>query len=257
MSIVLHSSLLQHHDKVLHKDSSLILNSHSVLCLSNNPIKYVNSIQDIPLQHIHQVQYAEDATMVRLYFSNQWIVSTRNTIDAKESQYASSSSFDTLFWDIWPQYSYSLDNLHKDSTYFFLLIHPSHIHVLHHSSKKLILIDIHSQVTHLSLPQYPFHSPDIVTLDSYTPLQSKRGLLFLAPTTKYLLDFTHFSALKKLRGRTPSLLFRFLQLYKQPKRQSAFVKAFPHHSYHTAHQILIKKLIPKHHSPHHLLNLLN
>ena len=258
MSTVLHSNLIHHHSKFLHKDSQLILQHDTVLCLSNNPIKYVTSIHQVPLQEIHQIQYAEDATLVRLYHDNiQWIVSTRNTIDAKESHFASSKSFDTLFWDIWSTHNFSLLSLDNSSTYFFLLIHPSHQHVLKHSHKKLILVDVLSQKPSSYIHEYHFHSPEVTTLEDYTDRTDKRGLLFLSSDTKYLLDFTHFKELKSLRGHTPSLLYRFLQLYKQPSRQAKFVKAFPHHSYQTAHQILITKLNPKHHSPRHLLNLLS
>lgn len=258
MSAVLHSNLIHHHSKFLHKDSQFILQDDTVLCLSNNPIQYVNSILEVPLQDIHQVQYAEDATLVRLYHDSiQWIVSTRNTIDAKESHFASSKSFDTLFWDIWSTFNFSLNSLDVHSTYFFLLIHPDHQHVLKHSKKQLILIDVLSQKPSSYIHEYPFHSPIITSLDDYTERTDKRGLLFLSSTTKYLLDFTHFTQLKSLRGRTPSLLYRFLQLYKQPNRQAAFIKAFPHHSYSTAHSILISKVNPKKHSPKHLLNLLS
>lgn len=258
MSTILHSNLIHHHSKFLHKDSQLILQDNTVLCLSNNPIQYVTSIDQVPLQDIHQVQYAEDATLVRLYHDSiQWIVSTRNTIDAKESHFASTKSFDTLFWDIWNTYKFSLTSLHKDSTYFFLLIHPLHQHVLRHSHKKLILVDVLSQKPSSYIHSYHFHCPVITSLENYTERKDKRGLLFLSSHTKYLLDFTHFTQLKSLRGRTPSLLFRFLQLYKQPQRQAAFVHAFPHHSYQTAHHILVQKVNPKKHSPRHLLNLLS
>ena len=258
MTSIIHSSLQQHHNKFLHKDSTLILDqSHNVLCLHNNPIQYIHSIDQVPLHQVQSIQYAEDATLLRLYHDHtHWITSTRHTIDAQESHYASKHSFDSLFWDVWNTHQWNTDILHKHHTYFFLLIHPQHQHIIKHTHKKLILIDIQSQHPDHHIHQYPFHSPQEVSLDSYQELSHKRGLIFLTPSIKYLLDFPLFTAHKKLRGNTPSLLFRFLQLYKQPSKQAAFVAAFPHFSYTKADSFLRTRLDPKKHSPKHLMNLL-
>ena len=264
------STFPEHSDKILQHSSSLIFSKdHSVLCHSSKPIVYINSLLDLPLQLIHSVEYADDATLVRLYFSHKWYTSTNHTIDARESFFSSQISFDSLFWDVFPPRTLPL--LDTNSTYVFLLKHPKHHYILPHSSKSLTLIDIigpSNDPLDFHLPPFitnnlDLHPSPLLFIQSIPHRSDKRGLLFHSHSHKFLFSFPSFTSLQSLRGRTPSLLLRFCQLFFKPSLKKLFLDAFCKHNLHLflhadkiLHNLLLLKKFSKKSSPKHLFNLL-
>jgi hypothetical protein len=258
----------------------LVHKNNLVLCYSPKPLKYIQDIQELPLQDVLSIEYAEDATLIRLFHvDGTWYTSTINVPDATNSYYNSHKSFDTLFWEIFD--TTHLKILKLDSTYVFLLKHTSHTHVIQHKTNQLLLIEIISPTNIPHTDELPFHGTHHITtqfqniqdkqlfIQNINVLTHKRGLLFLTHQFKYLLDFTHFKVLKQLRGKTPSLLSRYCQLYFKPQQKQLFLETFCStnlHFYNHAHKILQnhynnlpphKQKIFKKSTYTHLLNILS
>ena len=237
-SLKIESYLREHKDKFLHKKSALIFtNNLDIVCFASKPIVYVNSIDELPLNDINSIEYAEDATLIRLYYSNdKWYTSTRGTVDARESKFGCKYSFDELFWDIFDKETLPL--LDTDSTYCFLLKHPEHRFILQHTNKMLMLVEVICKNPTIGEMELPFQGVNTITthfqlienkkdyIENIVKRIDKRGLLFIADEKKYLLNFESFLELQRIRGKSSSLLKRYCELYFRPKKRQEFLDNF-------------------------------
>jgi hypothetical protein len=226
----------------LYRKTTDILNENKrIVCHASKPIEYIDSIEELDLDCVDTIEYAEDATLMRLYYHKEsWQVSTRFVIDANDSKFASSYSFAELFWDTFDKKHLSM--LNKENTYVFLLKHPLHRFILKHEYKILQLIEILSNneinTVNCEPVELPFHGVHVITsnfqsisnkkeyINTIPIRDDKRGLMFIGENVKYLLNFEKFKELQKVRGSSSSLLERFCQIYFKKERKQQFLDTF-------------------------------
>lgn len=205
------------------------------------------------LKETDKITFTEDGTVMQLYYhhsSDEWMTSTRNVIDAKQSKFSAEESFDTLFWDIFPKDL--LLNLNKECTYIFVLEHVNNRIVLKHNENSLVFLakvntesgvnmKLHSDEDRFGkeVEIYNNNLPgtrvgDIVSCDC--PEYSKyRGIIIKRinddneKQSYYMYDFPHYTSVKSIRGNTPDILYRYLVLmqHKDYRKMFRLIGAYP------------------------------
>jgi hypothetical protein len=236
-------------------------NTNSVVCMSYpvfseitynelllNPSGVYNS-----LPYNTHMEYCEDGTVIRLYnYNNNWMTSTTRCIDAKNSFWSSSKSFDDLFWEVFDKNL--LDTLDKNSTYIFVLLHKENRIVVNQRENKLVYI---SQIvnTPFILHENVIVSENFSNIFKDTPnikrpkvigqlninnfsdyvINHKRGILFktynqsIHTWTTWRLDFDEYSKYKEIRGNVPNIYLRYLELLNDKEKSSMLYNMYPEH----------------------------
>ncbi len=200
-----------------------------VVCVSPQATIEINDLpQDVSTQTT--LEYCEDGTVVRLYnYNNEWYTATNRCINAKESFWANTSSFHDLFFEVFDKQD--LDDLDINFTYIFILLHKDNRIVVRHNTNTLVYLgkmfnslDTNNKI-HLEnlfernplikLPESIEYSPDMTLEELFTPL--KRGLIIKAKDTAdvYRIDFEKYKEAKQVRGNTPNIKLRIIELAKE------------------------------------------
>lgn len=200
---------------------------------------------------LKSVEYCEDGTVIRLYYHNDmWYTATKRCINAMDSRWTSSKTFDLMFWEL-----FHYDNFHenpmdsildKNKTYIFILHHVENVLVVKHRENKLVYTGCIDNVTHEMDDTFIFNNhPHIVpTLkinislidfensnfeSFFHPL--KRGLIFKYKSDNgfkfYKHDFNEFKYVKEIRGNVPYIRSRYLELLSSPEKLSELVRLYP------------------------------
>lgn len=91
-------------------------------------------------------EFCEDGTLIRLYnYKHNWYTATSRCIDGKRSFWSSKSSYDQMFWELFPKEL--LDKLDEKCTYLFILLHKDNKYIVKHKENKLIYISCISNIT--------------------------------------------------------------------------------------------------------------
>lgn len=173
-----------------------------------------------------RVEYCEDGTVVRLYYHGErWYTATARCMNAADSFWASSKTFDEMFWEVFDEQH--LKTLDKTFTYVFVLVHSDNRIVVRHKNNGLVYI---SRINNQTLkedymnifqgmvwrPRYVPHFELDAMNDYYLPF--KRGILvklfdnITESWNVYKIDFEQFTAMKAIRGNVPDIKFRYLEL---------------------------------------------
>jgi len=195
-----------------------------------------NKIMDLKLEDFEEttsrysdikVEYCEDGTMIRLYnYKGKWYTATARCIDARDSIWTSTKTFDELFWDIFDKSV--LDTLDDSYTYVFLLLHTDNRIVVRHVKNELVYISRINNATLLVDEEYEFSNPyvrrptvikdfDIKNFEDYNYF-AKRGVMIKCYTQSngtfdsYKIDFDQYKVVKHVRGNVPNIRMRFLEL---------------------------------------------
>lgn len=189
---------------------------------------YTNDTYDFYLhntEYIYKLEYCEDGTVMYLAFdidTDTWATSTNNKKDAKKSFYFSKKSFDTLFWEAFPEGV--LDSLDKTIIYKFILLHPENRLVVKHEEPELVLLEP-TDSTYFRLPFlidcYTFITPPPIHFLETFCNSKKRGIIIkvinkesdiLEQIFKY--DFEYYKFISRIRGNSRNIGTRYLQLLK-------------------------------------------
>lgn len=103
-----------------------------------------------------------DGSIMKMYFYEKWRVSSNSCIEAKDD-------FRTMFDECLEKYpSFSYENLNKDMTYLFELIHPNNPIVIRYKEKRLVHIGTRNNVTGQEIREQldPFHFPRTYPLET-------------------------------------------------------------------------------------------
>lgn len=213
--------------------------SYNVVCMCQNKIiKFedltINSQEDIENMHKniieklesfdnYTMEFCEDGTIIRLYnYKDKWLTATTKCIDAKKSYWSSTKTFDDMFWETFKE---PLSSLNKNYTYNFILLHKENRIVVPHFFNKLIYINSIDNKTRTENYECCFKNIKSVikiegkninaNLDSYLN-SDKRGIIFKCYKdnycTSYQYDFTAYRYIKNIRGNTPNIETRYLEL---------------------------------------------
>lgn len=103
---------------------------------NGNPVNVYADKNDI------RVEYAEDGTMVRLYYyDDSWHTATTRCISGKYSYWSNKNeNFDKMFWDTVGDEADTIRGLDKSYTYNFLLKHTLNRLVVSHGMNELVWI---------------------------------------------------------------------------------------------------------------------
>lgn len=207
------------------------------------------------------VDYCEDGTVIRLYnYDDKWFTATRRCIDAKYSYWSGLQTFDEMFWDVIEDKQLFLSTLDKDMTYFFVLKHTDNRIVVKNQESSLVYLGSVNRVTmeeydELNYRQHNITKADRVSLNVFDTTQKlnvfdltsqfknskKRGLIITTKTgNKYKLDFDEFTYLKDLRGNTPYIRMRILELLSDKEKLSAFMKNYS--EYRMTYSMIVMQL---------------
>lgn len=193
------------------------------------------------------VDYCEDGTVIRLYhYNNKWFTATRRCIDAKYSYWSGLQNFDEMFWDIIEDKELFLSMLDTNATYFFVLKHTDNRIVVKNQESSLVYLGSVNNSTlnedfELNYKQHNIHFTEKVNMGSFdtndkvdvnnlvsaSKTSSKRGLIITTRSgIKYKLDFEEFTYLKELRGNTPFIRMRILELLSDKEKLASFMQNY-------------------------------
>lgn len=201
----------------------------------------------------HTFEYCEDGTIIRLYnYQDTWYTATTKCIDAKFSYWATPKTFDELFWQTVGSSSF-LNELDPKLTYLFVLLHEDNRIVIHHSQSYVVFLGSYfkcsgqvnsnfpidntfiyniAPTTKVPLPKVSVPVPETISVDELIKnysLNSKRGIVVTNKETKirYKIDFPNYTYLADLRGNTPFIGTRYLELLNDPKKLDELQKNWP------------------------------
>jgi hypothetical protein len=235
--------------------------TNNVVCVSQNKFykiernNLLDSDIDLQINHIYnlqknstkmRVEYCEDATRICLYnYKGIWYTSTTKCIDAKSSYWNSKKSFDELFWQVFD--NDFINTIDPEFTYTFLLLHKENRIVVKHQFNNLIyinrvnnntLIEDYTNYFYKEGPKRTIRRPKEIDsklnypLDNYF-LPNKRGIIikFLVNNSwvSHQYDFNDYSNIKQLRGNTPDIKMRYLELLNEPESLILLEKYYPEH----------------------------
>lgn len=230
-------------------------NTNRIICTPQNKLLEIN--RSLQKEHIEtllntsskmRMEYCEDATRISLYYyKGEWFTATTKCIDAKTSFWSSDKTFDELFWEVFDKdFMHILD---PEFTFTFLLIHKDNRIVVKHKFNNLIYINKinnKNQIEDYTNYFYKETPKRIIRrtkeiygyaikfpLDDYF-LQNKRGIIikFLVNNSwiSYQYDFCDYSKIKEIRGNTPSIKMRYLELLSDSESLSHLLYYYSEHN---------------------------
>lgn len=232
--------------------------TNKIVCMSqnkfvhiNNDNSQINQVEDAKsIYSRFRMEYCEDGTVIRLYnYNDTWYTATTRCIDARKSYWSSDKTFNDMFWEIFNSSNYTVDNLDKNHTYLFILIHKENRIVVNHKYNNLIYIGrINNETKQEDFTNY-FYNEDprrcirrtknidvslVINypLDDYY-LPDKRGVIikFFDNSNNswklYQYDFNHYTQIKEVRGNVPLIRMRYLELLDQPDKLQILETNYP------------------------------
>tara|TARA_Y100001972_G_scaffold124729_1_gene174527 strand:+ start:901 stop:1950 length:1050 start_codon:yes stop_codon:yes gene_type:complete len=189
--------------------------------------------------------YSLEGTLLRLYWNdvnNKWYISTHKKLDARNSRWGSRYTFGEIIDTILPKSFY--DTLDKQLCYLFILT-PNQdnrivcntflnqlFHVGTYDSQFNLTYDYDIKIQ--KPVELGFNSLDhlISSLnDDSFPCYSHQGILICDVQSQRnikLLNNT-YNELRNVRGNTPSILFRYLEIRMDENKKSNLKMMFPTH----------------------------
>lgn len=237
---------------ILEKDTNkIVCMSQNKFIHINNDGSQINQVEDLKSAYSRfRMEYCEDGTVIRLYnYNDTWYTATTRCIDARKSYWSSEKTFNDMFWEIFNASNYTIDNLDKNHTYLFILIHKENRIVVNHKYNNLIYIGrINNESKQEDFTNY-FYNEDprrcirrtknidvssVINypLDDYY-LPDKRGVIikFLDTSNNswklYQYDFNHYTQIKEVRGNVPLIRMRYLELLDQPDKLQILETNYP------------------------------
>jgi hypothetical protein len=221
--------------------------TNKLVCANNNMMYSVNNYTEFQklLNQCNienkksRIEYCEDGTIIRLYnYKNKWYTSTNKCINAKDSYWCSNKSFDEMFWEIFD--NNLLNDLDKNYTYIFILLHKENRIVVRHTKNMLVYLNrinnetLNEDYTNIFQNVYGIKRSQLIK--SYDQLlvyhPYKRGIILKVFNDMnntwecYKYDFPEYTYIKKIRGNVPQIRYRYLELLRDPESLRNFQKIY-------------------------------
>jgi hypothetical protein len=198
----------------------------------------------------HTFEYCEDGTIIRLYnYNDTWYTATTKCIDAKYSYWATPKTFDQLFWQTVGE-SFVIDFLDPKLTYLFVLLHEDNRIVIPHKKSRVVFLGSYFKCSGKVSDILPIEKVDTncIVMSTEKVLESsdsdfitvselvknhnndtKRGIVVTNKQTnkRFKIDFPQFIFLSEIRGNTPFIGTRYLELLSEPKKLEELQKYWP------------------------------
>lgn len=232
---------------ILEKDTNRVVASCQPKFFDNVPEEQLELLCSVSSKV--SIEYCEDGTVVRLYnYNGRWYTATARCIDARRSHWSSDRTFDDMFWEVFPREA--VDTLQPEYTYVFILLHNENRIVVKHSKNMVVYVcNIHNAKQTVDAQSMPFSGIHTVRrpvqindkpldvngllANYYTPL--KRGILIKCSkdngesvTLKY--DFPLYHVTKTIRGNTPCIAKRYIQLQRSEDEQRVLTTQYAEHA---------------------------
>lgn len=192
------------------------------------------------------IQYSYEGTIIRIFYHQQWYISTHRKLDAGRSKWGSDKSFKFLFEEgLKESYNMSLKdlftrlNLRCEYTFMVMADENTRFVCNANHTKKVYLVGSNDpdvsilKIDGLPKPQNTFNSLDNI-FDYVKGMQypfTQQGLLLVHKNgSQYRIISNEYAKLFKVRNNEPSIPYRYLQLKSQNDQESID---------------LLKKLFPK------------
>ncbi len=211
-----------------------------------NDVNTKEQLDDLITNDSTTIEFCEDGTIIRLYnYNDTWYTSTTKCIDASMSYWSSSKSFNELFWELFDKKS--LENLDKNSTYFFILLHKENRIVVKHKRNFLIYISRVDNKTfiedntfifegnmNIKKKEYINKKEFVSIIESNRPfdLANKRGIVIRSTNKNtnvnsiYKIDFESYKIIKDIRGNVPEIRMRYIELLNKPESLELLEKIY-------------------------------
>ncbi len=219
-------------------------NTFQVVAYGMQTIQTVSALPE-ELEPGIRFEEAEDGTVVKVFHHvNEWMISTNRRIDAGRVRWASTKTFKTMLTEALVAAGKpgleTLDELDKDITYSFILLHPENQLVIYHPKPQLVMVSRRNRLTYEE--QLPTESneswyrlPKFLTLEEVQEhLKSdipkpERGIIFVDPKdplhiNRAKLDYDWYKALNHLRHNLPTMNLSYLAC--SPEEKMRFKLAF-------------------------------
>ena len=227
---VLGLSLIKYNDKTNLNEftklfKSIIINqkTNNVVCIS--PMKSKKSDHTILLENNIAITRMYDGTMVNVFYhNNEWILSTRSYIGAKNYWNKNSKkSFKTMFNECFDKY----DELNKNNSYSFVLQHKDNSNITPVEENKVILVDEYNldngvpNKVNLNDNKYTFNY--VKEYKNYHELKKEeldihkydKGYNIIKNDSRHIYITDDYKYIFELKPNQNNKLFIFLILYKQ------------------------------------------
>jgi hypothetical protein len=219
--------------------------TNKVVAMCQNKMYNISDLASA--QTAQRVEYCEDGTMIRLYnYKDNWYTATTRCLDAKKSFWSSNKTFDDMFWEVFDRRF--LENLDKNFTYIFTLLHKENRIVVNHKYNNLVYISRINNQTYEEDYKNIFYgfSKNIkrpVAIEEYNLNISKlerfdkRGILFKTYDNEkntwnvYKYDFEMYKKIKEIRGNVPDIKYRYLELMKEPNSLMMLEQNYPEYMF--------------------------
>ena len=214
---------------------SIIINqeTNKVICVS--PMKSMKVEHQILFHNNMDISLLHDGTMINaFYHNNEWILSTRSFIGAKNYwNKDSKKSFKTMFNEYFNQY----EELNKSHSYSFVLQHEDNLNVSPIKENKVILVEEYSYdndtITKLNLNDSSYSFNVNKSYENYHELSKyenldkyDKGYNIFLDDIRYAMITDDYNYLFNLKPNHNNKLFTFLTLYKQ-RNLNEYCKYFP------------------------------
>lgn len=222
-------------------------NTNKIICANNNTMFTLKSNTEVEFllnkctmeNKKTRLEYCEDGTIIRLYnYNDEWFTATNKCIDAKDSFWCSNKSFDNLFWEVFD--SNLLNELDKNYTYIFILLHKENRIVVRHTQNKLVYLNrIDNETLTEDYTNIFYDIKDIKRSQIIKNLDQllmhhpfKRGFIVKVYDDQnnnwyaYRYDFPEYTYIKSIRGNVPQIRYRYLELLKHPEMLLNFEKLY-------------------------------
>ncbi len=226
-----------------------------IVGMSQNKLQELDNFNDViklvETNDSVRIEYCEDGTIVKLYYHNgSWNTSTTRCISAKSSFWASSKSFDTLFWEVFDKNL--LNFMDTNFTYIFVLLHSENRIVVKHNVNMLVYVSrIHNTLFYEDFTNqfknlYGIKRPKMMDKYEFKKLSEnvdnydckyKRGIIvkvFIKEKGSwdlYKYDFQSYKMVKDIRGNIPQIRMRYLELLTKPESLQLLENFYSEHTF--------------------------
>lgn len=189
--------------------------------------------------------HSVEGTLLRIYWNDvneKWYISSHKKLDARNSRWGSKQTFGEIIDTILPQTFY--DTLDKEYCYLFILT-PNHDNriVCNVLLNQLFHVGTYAKDFTLSF-DFNINIPKPVELNfqtydelcNYVDSQEFKymcyqGIIICDVPKQSNIKFlnSNYNNLKNIRGNTPSIMFRYLEVRNDKNMRQALISMFPNH----------------------------
>lgn len=214
--------------KIVNECNGIILDKDTlkIICYTFDKCSDLNEVPDNFDKKNLYLEYALEGTLIRLYYHNEWILSTKKCLDASKARWMSDKSFKELFYESFDESNF--EKLNKTYCYSFLITHPENNIVVKYDTKNIYHLSTRNMIT---LKEIDFYINNVIKLERRKIDEDKlfqiyneimmdtkllyEGFVFIDSNyNRWKLRTNLFIKVRNLWGNSNDTFFRYLELRK-------------------------------------------